>query len=125
MAIAGIAASAYVWAVDPNQPGHYPLCPTRLLFGIDCPGCGGLRGTHALLHGDVAGAMDHNAALAVMLPGALILWGLWARRARIGRTAPVSRTAMRWRTAAGIAAVIALLAFGVVRNFVPYLGSGA
>ena len=45
----------------------YPPCPSKLLLGVDCPGCGGLRGTHDLLHGDVAGALDHNLLLIPFL----------------------------------------------------------
>ena len=122
---AAIASCGYVWAVDPNAPGHYPLCPTRALLGLDCPGCGGLRGMHDLLHGNVGGALDHNVALAVLIPAAVIMWGAWARRAWTGRIPPVSRRTFRWRTRAAIAALVLLLVFGVVRNFVPYLGSGA
>lgn len=123
--IAAVAASGYVWAVDPNSPGHYPVCPTRALLGIDCPGCGGLRGMHDLMHGNVTGALDHNFALIVIVPAALVLWALWAWRSWSGSYPPVSSSAFRWRTRAAIASLIALLVFGVVRNFVPYLGSGA
>ena len=125
VAMATIAASAYVWAVDPNVPGHYPLCPTRALLGLDCAGCGGLRGMHDLLHGNVASALDHNVLLVVILPAAVAGWVLWARRSWTGLSPPVSRRAFQWRTRAAIAAVVLLLVFGVVRNFVPYLGSGA
>ena len=52
-------AAGYVWAVDPNAGGTYPVCPTQALLGVDCPACGGLRGTHSLLHGDLWGG---NAA---------------------------------------------------------------
>ena len=79
------ACSAFVFVVDPNQPGHYPLCPFRALTGLDCPGCGALRGTHDLMHGDVAGALDHNLLLAFVLPGLLVAWVLWVRRAWTGR----------------------------------------
>ena len=33
----GLVATAYVGLVDPNAPGHYPLCPTKYLTGVDCP----------------------------------------------------------------------------------------
>ena len=38
---------------SPHQPGHYPPCPVAALTGLHCPGCGTLRGLHALLHGDL------------------------------------------------------------------------
>ena len=37
------AAFAYVGTVDPNEPGHYPVCPLLRFTGLYCPGCGGLR----------------------------------------------------------------------------------
>ncbi|MGW5120324.1 DUF2752 domain-containing protein, partial [Streptomyces noursei] len=35
------AAFAWVGAVDPNEPGHYPVCPLLHLTGLLCPACGG------------------------------------------------------------------------------------
>ena len=49
-AVAG--AFAYVGTVDPNEPGHYPVCPLLRLTGVYCPGCGGLRSAYAFVHGD-------------------------------------------------------------------------
>jgi hypothetical protein len=114
----------YLAAVDPNNPGHYPLCPTQALLGLDCPGCGALRGTHDLITGNVGGALDHNVLLIVFLPIAVVLWGRWVVRAWRGRTPAVSRAVFQRRTTVMITVLVALLAFGVVRNFVPYLGSG-
>jgi hypothetical protein len=119
-----LAGLGYLAAVDPNTPGHYPLCPTQALLGIDCPGCGALRGTHDLVTGNVAGALDHNILLVVLVPLAVVLWARWARRAWRGETPAVSRGEFRRRTTVTITALVALLAFGVIRNFVPYLGSG-
>ena len=76
-----LCSAAYVGFVDPNQPGHYPLCPTKALTGLDCPGCGGLRATHALVTGDVVGALDHNALVALLIiPLALAAWVAWLVR---------------------------------------------
>jgi hypothetical protein len=91
MAVGGAAllGVVYLGAVDPNEPGHYPLCPTQALLGVDCPGCGGLRCVHALARGDVVGALDHNAlAVLVLLPLAVITWALWLRRAWRGPALP-------------------------------------
>lgn len=117
-------ALGYLAAVDPSQPGHYPLCPTQFFLGVDCPGCGLLRGTHALLHGDVPQALDHNVLLIVLVPLAVVLWVRWAWHAWRGVTPAVSARAWRRRTIATVVAFAALLLFGVVRNLVPYLGSG-
>jgi hypothetical protein len=76
-----LAATAYLAAVDPNESGHYPLCPTKALTGLDCPGCGGLRAVHSLTHGDILGALDHNALVVlVVIPVAVLLWVRWLVR---------------------------------------------
>ncbi|WP_236241021.1 DUF2752 domain-containing protein [Streptomyces sp. CC228A] len=60
--LAGAAAAfAFVAAVDPNEPGHYPACPLLQYTGLYCPGCGGLRSAHAFAHGDLATALGANA----------------------------------------------------------------
>lgn len=123
-AVGVIAATGLVWAVDPNEPGHYPMCPTMALFGIDCPGCGGLRATHALAHGDVATAFDHNALFVVMVPVLVALWALWMRRAWTGVTPPLTRRREIVARTAPIVVLIVVMVFAVVRNFVPFLPSG-
>ena len=73
-----VAATAYLAFVDPNEAGHYPLCPTKALTGLDCPGCGGLRAVHSLTHGDLLGALNHNALVVlIVLPVAVALWVRW------------------------------------------------
>jgi hypothetical protein len=77
LAVAGIAAVAagYLALVDPNQPGHYPTCPILLVTGRWCPGCGGLRALHDLLHGDLQAAVSANLLVVLLVPVVLLLWG--------------------------------------------------
>lgn len=110
--LAAAAAFAYVGTVDPNEPGHYPVCPLLRLTGILCPGCGGLRSAHAFAHGDLAAAFGANA-LAVV--GYFVFAGvmtLWLVRAYTG--GPVPRLALRppYWWAIGVMG----LTFAVVRN---------
>ena len=123
LAVAGLAvgALALTAAIDPNEPGHYPLCPTQALTGLDCPGCGSLRAMHALGRGDLGAAADHNLLLVAALPVLAWIWLRWVRRSWLGlpRPEPVSG---RW-----VWALLALVAiYAVVRNVpgVPFLGSG-
>lgn len=107
-----VAAGTLLLAVvDPNQPGHYPLCPFRALTGLACPGCGGLRAVHALTHGDLAGAFGHNPLVVLLLPTAVALWAVAVGRAARGQ-------ALRWRPGPGLLAISAavVLIFGIVRN---------
>ena len=105
------ALSAYVGLVDPAEGGVFPVCPTRTVLGLDCPGCGALRGTHDLLRGDVVAALDHNLLLPLLLalPAlALVLWlrplvGLPEQRLRVPR-------------AVLVAGLTLAVAFAVLRN---------
>ncbi|MDF3044525.1 MAG: hypothetical protein K0R30_753 [Ornithinibacter sp.] len=105
------AGTAYVAAVDPNEPGHYPLCPTYALAGIYCPGCGMLRATHDLVHLDLAGALARNPLVLPIYAALLVLFVVWLRAAWTGR--PLSwdpPTWMPWVLAGVFVAVL------VVRN---------
>lgn len=125
-AIAGVGLTAgLLFAVDPNRPGVYPVCPTQLLFGVDCPACGGLRGTHALVHGDVATALDHNVLLPLAVVTLVVFGVRWFRQAWRGEVPAVTARQSRQRTVTLIVVMVVLIAFGVVRNFVPYLSSAA
>lgn len=113
--LAGLAAAAgvvaYVGLVDPSRGGAYPVCPSRVILGLDCPGCGGLRGTHDLLNGDVVGALDHNLLLPVLLAAFGVAFALWLRPL-VGR-APRPLRLHRWWVVAG---VVVALGFTVLRN---------
>lgn len=124
---AGLAAAAgvtaYVGMVDPSSGGAYPLCPSRALLGIDCPACGGLRGTHDLLGGDIVGALDHNLLLPVLLVVYAVAIGLWLRPL-LGRAIRPVRVP-RWLLTTGI---VVAVGFTVLRNVpvagLEFLGSG-
>jgi hypothetical protein len=128
--VAGLATGLGVLAIrDPNQSGSYGLCPLNALTGLDCPFCGGLRGTHALLHGDIAAALDHNLLLPLFL-GALTVIALRAWRQaplleRGGTNRGGSRQTVTRVVVWGFVAATAL--FFVLRNlpFFPYLDARA
>ncbi|MFF5702668.1 DUF2752 domain-containing protein [Streptomyces sp. NPDC012794] len=113
LTLAGVAAAfAYVGAVDPNEPGHYPVCPLFRLTGVLCPGCGGLRSAHAFATGDLPAALGANA---VAVAGYLVFaafTALWLVRAFRG--GPVPRIAPGPAAWWGIGVVV--LAFSIVRN---------
>ncbi len=120
-------AAAYIWAVDPNEGGLYPVCPTQAILGIDCPACGGLRGSHALLRGDLAGAADNNILLFLLVPVLAFVWwrwlvASWKAAPEVGAT--TAQVSVESTSKILIIALIVVLVFGVVRNFLPYLGSG-
>ena len=53
---------------DPRRHGFYPRCFFHSLTGLNCPGCGGLRAVHQLLHGNFATALQFNALAVICLP---------------------------------------------------------
>jgi hypothetical protein len=101
-----VGALAYVGLADPHRPGSlFPPCPFKLLTGLNCPACGGLRMTHDLLHGDLAAAVVDNVFLLIGLP-ALALWVLW--RIKQGQRA--------FPLPAIVVVTVAAIAWTVVRN---------
>lgn len=108
---AAVGAFAYVGAVDPGEPGHYPVCPLLRLTGLYCPGCGGLRSAHAVVHGDLLTALQANAPAVLGYAVCAVLWTAWVVRA-------VRGTPMRFEPPPALVwtAGALLLAFTVVRN---------
>jgi hypothetical protein len=105
------AGAGYIAAVDPEQPGHYPLCPFRALTGYYCPGCGTLRAIHALAHGHLASALSFNALTVCTLPVLGYLWVRWLARSLTGRP-PQSLAHPGWLW--GFLAIV--IVFWVTRN---------
>ena len=124
-AVLSVGALGYLYLVNPNEPGHYPPCPTQVLLGVDCPGCGLLRAGHALMHGDIPRALDHNILVLMIGVVAVGAWVSWVLRAWHGRTAVANERRARVLSVLSVASLVVIVGFGVVRNFVPYLGSGA
>nr|WP_254076612.1 DUF2752 domain-containing protein [Streptomyces pacificus] len=114
-AVAG--AFAYVGAVDPNEPGHYPVCPLLQLTGIYCPGCGGLRSAHAFVHGEPGTAFGANALAVAGYLLFAVFWVVWLVRAVRAKPVRITLGPAWWW---GLGAVLA--GFTVVRNL-PF-GSG-
>ena len=108
-AVAG--AFVYVGAVDPNEPGHYPACPLLEYTGIFCPGCGGLRSAHAVVHGDLAAALQANVLAVAGSALFAVLWTVWVVRATRGRPLRIDLGPVHLWTAGALT-----LVFTVVRN---------
>jgi len=120
---AAAVATTYLALVDPSAGGAYPVCPSRLLLGIDCPACGGLRGTHDLLHGHLGEALDHNLLLPAILAVLGTAFALWSLPL-LGRQAR-ALVVPRW---AAVTAAAVAVAFTVLRNLpvasLEFLASG-
>ncbi|RYZ99798.1 MAG: DUF2752 domain-containing protein [Sphingobacteriaceae bacterium] len=53
----------------------FPKCPFHVITGLDCPGCGSQRAFHALLHGNLATAADHNILFICSIPLLMVHFG--------------------------------------------------
>ena len=114
------SAVAYTYIRNPFEPGAFPACIFYAGTGLYCPGCGGLRAVHSLLHGDVLAALNLNAlAILVTVPLALVAMGWW-----LGATAGLPWKAPRYRASVVWILVAVVTVFTVLRNipaFAPYL----
>lgn len=79
------ALLAVLYYFPPEQNWFYPRCLFHALTGLQCPGCGGLRAVHQLLHGNVSAAWHFNALLVLMLPIVIGIAGVFIARAALGR----------------------------------------
>jgi uncharacterized protein DUF2752 len=113
-AVLGAAAAvvALLAAVDPHEPGHYPVCPFLWLTGLYCPGCGTLRMINELVSGRPAAAFGRNPLVFLLLPLLGYLWVRWTVLS--ARGAAMNSTLLRPRVCYALTAVIAV--YGVVRN---------
>ncbi|MEV8523555.1 DUF2752 domain-containing protein [Streptomyces sp. NPDC052000] len=105
------AAFAYVGAVDPNHPGHYPVCPLFRLTGVYCPGCGGLRSAHDFITGHFAAAVHANALAVAGYALFVALWIVWAVRSARGLPFKIALGDRQWWLIGSV-----VLIFSVVRN---------
>jgi hypothetical protein len=111
VAAAAAAVVTTVGLLDPNVAGHYPTCPWLALTGTYCPGCGTLRATNALTHGDVGTALARNPLTVISY--AVILVGFLNYTVRMWTGRPKQRLAPAWVL---YALFWAILAFWVLRN---------
>ncbi|MEU6710892.1 DUF2752 domain-containing protein [Nonomuraea sp. NPDC046802] len=112
VAAAAGAVFAFVGAVDPNEPGHYPTCPFLWLTGLYCPGCGTLRTIHALAHLDPVAALGLNPLAVATIPFLLFWWGRWVVRAWQGKPRRMTLAHPAWLWAF----IGVVMVYWIVRN---------
>jgi hypothetical protein len=93
--------------------GSWGVCPSYALFGVYCPGCGGLRAVNDLAHGHLGAAASSNLLFFVLIPLISFLLARWAWVSWQG--VPSRRT---WLSSWPLmsAALAVTLAFTVLRN---------
>lgn len=66
------AGAVYLFLFEPGRTGFFPLCPFRLLTGLQCPGCGTTRALHEVVHGNFLAAFMLNPLLLIASP--FLVW---------------------------------------------------
>nr|AAS87345.1 hypothetical protein [uncultured Gammaproteobacteria bacterium] len=105
-----VALGVLFW-FNPAQHSFYPFCAFHRLTGWQCPGCGGLRAVHHLLHGEVVTAFRFNQLVVLALP--CVAWFTvrrWLRGPQRGKYSHQAQARWAW-FALGI-----LIVFWIVRN---------
>ena len=115
--LAGVGA--LILFISQNEPvankQYYPQCGFKKWSGYDCPGCGGLRATHALSHGRVVQAFRFHPGFVLSLPLVAYLIVIWIREWRRIGEMPVPLAHPECNRPLSWIAII-FLTFGVIRN---------
>ena len=67
-AVVLITAIIAIYFINPVDYVWVPKCPTKMMFGINCPGCGLQRAAHAFVHGHIKEAIGYNRFFVVAFP---------------------------------------------------------
>ena len=95
--------------VEPKD-GNLPKCIFHELTGLYCPGCGGQRSLHALLHGRILTAINYNFLFVLLIP--LLVYFMFIFIS--GKKYAASSFIYKARFSLGI--VIIVVSFWILRN---------
>jgi Protein of unknown function (DUF2752) len=104
----GLAGSVIVYFFNPIEHAFYPACVFHQLTHLHCPGCGGLRAMHQLLHGNFTVAFHSNPLLIVSIP--MLAWLGISKLCNRSGSRLVIQPAAAWT----IFAIVVI--FGILRN---------
>jgi hypothetical protein len=110
MALARALAEATPAAV--HVAGHElpVICPSRLLFGVNCPGCGMTRSVLMTLGGDLRGALNVNPAGPFLVVALILLAAQLLFAARVREESPsVTRRLRPWASLYGVVVASVML----------------
>jgi hypothetical protein len=107
-----VCGTVVLYCFNPVEQRLFPRCMFHVLTGWDCPGCGGLRATHQLLHGNFGAAFRLNPLFVCALPIVAVLFvrSLFRKTTAQEVFNFVRNPKLLW-SFAGV-----VIAFGVLRN---------
>lgn len=97
---------------DPAGRSVVPACAFHRLTGWYCPGCGGSRAVHDLLHRRFLAALDHNLLIFPLL----ILTGYPLLKWLCESACAVRLPGFPWNSFFWYAVSVIVVAFGILRN---------
>jgi hypothetical protein len=114
LGLAGLGLLEMLYLFPPDRYAFYPRCLFYAVTGWQCPGCGGLRALHHLLHGHFQTAFALNPLFVVAVPLGLLAGAhCWRTRRATGNwIVPPRNSFWIWLALAGI------VLFGIGRNVV-------
>ena len=68
LAVVALAITAYYFLINPSTTTFGFQCLFYKTTGLYCPGCGGQRAFHHLLHGDFSLSFQDNLLIFMVLP---------------------------------------------------------
>lgn len=69
---------------DPSSNIGFPKCPSLLLTGYQCAGCGSQRAIHHLLNFNIGAAMGYNPLVVLLIPYVFFLFLLESSKDKYG-----------------------------------------
>jgi hypothetical protein len=118
LGLAVAALAAILFRFNPALGGFYPVCMFHQMTGLQCPGCGGLRAVHQLLHGHLLTALQYNPLFVLSAPWLGYVCFRNMRAWAAGEPIP----AIRWPGRSILILAVVLFGFTILRNlpWVPF-----